>query len=119
MLNEILQGQASLETPQKSDPYRAQVPVTFAECTRCRQQFPSGHGNCALCPACLEAEDAAVQRAMIADGVRSRRNNLVFGTLLILLGMLVAVFTYSSGVWVIAAGPIVVGAGGLMRALVS
>jgi hypothetical protein len=119
VLNEILQGQASLETPQKRDPYRAQDPVTFAECARCRQPFPSGHGNSAMCPACIEAEDAALQRALVAEGRRGRRNNLVFGTLLIALGVLVAVFTYGSGMWLFAFGPIVVGAGGLMRALVS
>lgn len=119
MLNEILQGQTSLEAPKKDDPYRAQEPVTLAPCARCQQPFPSGHGNVPLCPACLEAHDAAVNRAMIADAARSRRNNLVYGGLLLALGIGVALWTGRSGSWMIAVGPIAVGAAGLMRGLVA
>jgi hypothetical protein len=118
VLNEILHGQASVEAPAKSDPYRTREVTSYAECATCHQPFPSGNGTCATCPACLAVADRAMQRELDAAAARGRRNNIVVGALLLALGVVVTVFTYEkSSVWVIAIGPMVAGLAGLFRGL--
>ncbi|HMG55795.1 MAG TPA: hypothetical protein VK601_19985, partial [Kofleriaceae bacterium] len=112
---------AGLESSQSgSDPYRADRPVEYAECAECHQPFPSSQCVPPRCPACVQAADEALMRELAADAKRSRRNNLVFGSLLLALGLLVTLWTYqSSSVWLVAIGPIAVGAAGVMRGIVA
>jgi hypothetical protein len=113
VLNDILSGR------QPEGGLQDRAPVTV-ECSRCRQPFPSANAALTVCPACIEAQNVAVHRALIADAARSRRNNLIYGSLLIVLGVGVALWTgTTSGTWLIAIGPIAVGVAGVFRGLVS
>jgi hypothetical protein len=61
-----------------------------------------------------------VQHAFAADAMRSRRNNLVYGSLLLAFGLGLAAVTYQFGpVCIIGIGPIVVGARAVFRGLVA
>ena len=111
VLNEILNGQASLEGPLRTDPYR----MTNAECVSCRRSFAWQPGADRRCPSCVRAFDDA----MAAAAERNRLHSLVFGAALIVFGVLVTVFTYNSQLWIIGVGPIAAGSAGLLRYLVS
>jgi hypothetical protein len=120
MLNDILHGQASLDQPKSADPYREQKPVEHASCVSCGQTYALMGNPNAQCPACVQAHGEAISRAAAEEEARSRKYNVIFGVVALVLGVGITVFTYRSGwgIWYIAVTPIIAGITALFRALV-
>ncbi|HUJ63083.1 MAG TPA: hypothetical protein VLX92_31515 [Kofleriaceae bacterium] len=114
MLNDILTGQKP-----PGEPDREQPPVT-APCARCGQPFPSRQGV-GVCADCVRIADEAAMRAMAAEARRSRRNNLLYGSILLVGGLLLTWWSFStdSSVRVLSVGPVLVGGAAVFRGLIA
>ena len=137
MLNDILLGRASLEGEKReTDPFRAPGEVQTVACATCGASVPASQASGTRCQRCMQPApraappvleppyDPALELALSRDAQRARASrDIGYGLVLLVIGLVVTAVTYSSasrdgGTYIIAYGPMVVGAIRLLRGLV-
>ncbi|HET7502533.1 MAG TPA: hypothetical protein VFK02_16045 [Kofleriaceae bacterium] len=137
MLNDILTGRATLEgeKKQEADPFREPGKVQSITCATCSAQVPVSQAVGTRCRRCLQpaipapplmlapSYDPQIDHDLARAEQRGKgRTEAVLGAVLILVGIIISSATYSSasqegGTYIIAYGPIIVGAIKLLRGL--